>query len=163
MPHKHYSGFLLVSLMRTQPIGARGLRGNSQSATTGSSHTPSCTAHIAADDGYVTADLDRSPSVEMWDLSADAVLHPSLYERFMCREIKRRCLQWGNRASKKKKKEEIRFLPRLSFGTNAQPSSHCTFFLFLLSTSECRTVSAGLVSVTWPRPLCVTAAATSLD
>lgn len=62
-----------------------------------------------------------------------------------------------------KKKEEIRFLPRLSFGTNAQPSSHCTFFLFLLSTSECRTVSPGLVSVTWPRPLCVTAAATSLD
>lgn len=93
MPHKHYSGFLLVSLMRTQPIGARGLRGNSQSAPTGSSHTPSCTAHIAADDGYVTADLDRSPSVEMWDLSADAVLHPSLYERFMCREIKRSCLQ----------------------------------------------------------------------
>lgn len=29
---------------------------------------PPRAAHIAADDGYVTADLDGSPSVEMWEL-----------------------------------------------------------------------------------------------
>lgn len=44
------------------------LPGNSQSAPAHSSHTLDCVAHIAssaANDGYVTGDLNCSPSVEM--------------------------------------------------------------------------------------------------